>query len=73
MTKLTVLTDDAGTVVAAQVGRSGACHPNGSVIMIGAAPPGQKLHQTEFEMPQITSLSELEYFHKKLARHLYAA
>ena len=73
MTRLTVLTDDAGTVVAAQVGRSGTSPTNGSVIMIGAAQPGQKLHKTEFEMPQITSLSELERFHKELAKHLSAA
>ncbi|HEY1881672.1 MAG TPA: hypothetical protein VGG51_01365 [Candidatus Cybelea sp.] len=73
MTKLTVLTNDAGTIVAAHVGRTGASSRNGSVIMIGAAQPGQKLHKTEFEMPQITSLSELERFHKELAKHLSAA
>jgi hypothetical protein len=73
MTKLTVLTDDEGAVVAAQVGSSGGLHPNGSVIMIGAAQPGQRLHKTEVEMPRITSASDIERFHKQLAKHLSAA
>jgi hypothetical protein len=68
-----VLTDDEGTVVATQVGHIGAPHPNGSVIMIGAAQPGQRLHKTEFEMPEIASPGDLERFHKKLAKHLSAA
>jgi|HubBroStandDraft_6_1064221.scaffolds.fasta_scaffold1846819_1 hypothetical protein len=72
MTRLTVLTDEKGNVVATQVGQSGPLHPSGSVIMLAAAQPGQKLHKTEFEMPQITSRRELERFHEQLSKHLSA-
>jgi hypothetical protein len=41
--------------------------------MIGAAQPGQRLHKTEVEMPRITSASDIERFHKQLAKHLSAA
>lgn len=53
-------------------GPVGPLHPSGSVIMLAAAQPGQKLHKTEFEMPQITSRRELERFHEQLSKHLSA-
>jgi hypothetical protein len=72
MMRLTVLTDDEGNLVATQVGRTGQPDRRGSVIILAAEPPGQRLHKTEFEIPQITSRGELERFHKQLIRYLCA-
>ncbi|MFY9631791.1 MAG: hypothetical protein WAJ94_09335 [Candidatus Cybelea sp.] len=70
--RLTVLTDDEGNLVATQVGRTGLPDRRGSVIILAAASPGQRLHKTEFEIPRITSRGELERFHKQLSKHLSA-
>jgi|GEM_PF-3251823 len=71
-TKLTVVTNDSGTVIGTQHGHGDV--PSSTAVVTSAliAGPGQTLHKTEYEVPPLHTRAHIEDFHKKLGEHLKA-
>lgn len=68
--KLTVVTNEHGTVVGTQLGHGDTPGPTGSVTTVLTAGPGQKLHKIEYDIPALHTRAHIEDFHKKLGEHL---
>jgi hypothetical protein len=68
--KLTVVTDAHGAVVATQVGHGPVKDPKSGLVGGIVAGPRQHLHKIEFDVPQLTSSADVEAFHHKLMEHL---
>ena len=68
--KLTVVTNEDGTVIGTQIGHGEAVSPAAGVTTALAAGPGQKLHKIEYDVPLLRTRAHIEDFHKKLGEHL---
>lgn len=71
--KLTVVTNEDGTVIGTQLGHGDTPGPTAGVTTVLTAGPGQTLHKVEYDIPPLQTRADIEDFHKKLGEHLKAA
>ena len=69
-TKITVVVDEAGTVVGTQHGHGDVADPATGVVLAVTAGPGQRLHKIEFEVPTLRTNADVSTFHEQLEKHL---
>ena len=71
-TKITVVVDEAGTVIGTQHGHGDTADPATGVVLAVTAGPGQRLHKIEFEVPALRTNADVSKFHEQLEKHLKA-
>ncbi len=69
-TKLTVVVDESGRVVATHLGHGDLPDPATGIVASLTAGPGQRVHKIEFDVPRITSAAGVEAFHEQIENHL---
>jgi hypothetical protein len=69
--KLTVVTNERGTVIGTQLEHGDTPDPTGVTTVLTAG-PGQTLHKIEYDIPPLDTRAHIEDFHKKLGEHLKA-
>jgi hypothetical protein len=66
---LTVITDETGEVIGAQIGQ-GAPDPTTGAVTTVVAGPGQTLHTIDYDVPRLDTPEDIENFHRKLTELL---
>jgi hypothetical protein len=69
-TKLTVVVDEDGRVVATQRGHGNVPDPATGIVASLTPGPGQHVHRIEFDVSRIASSGDVASFHEQLERHL---
>jgi len=67
--KLTVITDSHGAVIATQVGH-GEPDPKTGIAFGILAGPGQTIHKMEFDVPSFRSRRDVDDFHLRVSEFL---